>query len=59
MLLDILLTNRSAVLEQLAGYQQELNEVVDLLASADERTLAEWLRAAQRRHAAYRQAKDD
>ncbi|MFN2106677.1 MAG: prephenate dehydrogenase [Candidatus Promineifilaceae bacterium] len=59
MLLDILLTNKTAVLEQLKGYQVELQEVIRLLAGADEKTLAAWLSEAQRRHIAYRKAKTD
>ncbi len=57
MLLDILLTNRSAVLDQLSGFQQELNAVIELLASADNASLADWLSEAQHNYAAYRQAK--
>ena len=59
MLLDILLTNKTAVLEQLQGYQAELAEVTRLLAGADEKKLAAWLSEAQRRHIAYRKAKTD
>ena len=56
MLLDILLTNKAAVLEQMHAYQQELDAVTQLLAGADEEALAAWLNAAQRQHIGYRQA---
>jgi prephenate dehydrogenase len=59
MLLDILLTNKMAVLEQLQGYRAELDKVLRLLAEADEETVAAWLSEAQRRHIAYRQEKED
>jgi prephenate dehydrogenase len=59
MLLDILLTNKTAVLEQLQGYRAELDKVLRLLAEADEETVAAWLSEAQRRHIAYRQEKED
>ncbi len=58
MLLDILLTNKTAVLEQLQGYRAELDKVSRLLAEADEETLVAWLSEAQRRHIAYRQEKN-
>lgn len=59
MLLDILLTNRSAVLEQLEGYRQELEAVTRLLAGENESSLAAWLGAAQREHIGYRKAKTE
>jgi prephenate dehydrogenase len=59
MLLDILLTNRAAVLDQLQVYQQELNAVTRLLTEANEESLAAWLSAAQRQHIGYRKAKTD
>jgi prephenate dehydrogenase len=57
MMLDILLTNRAAVLSQLERYQQELAAVVELLQSGDEETLARWLAQVQRQHADYRRDK--
>lgn len=57
MLLDILLTNKAAVLEQLLAYQEELEAVTHLLAEANEESLAAWLSVAQRQHISYRQAK--
>ncbi len=59
MLLDILLTNRPAVLKQLAGYQEELGAMTRLLEEGDEEEIARWLGAAQRAHITYRQAKMD
>ncbi len=59
MLLDILLTNRSAVLEQLEGYRQELEAITQLLAEENEASLAAWLGAAQREYISYRQEKTE
>jgi prephenate dehydrogenase len=58
MLLDILLTNHTAVLDQLKGYQQELDSITELLESLDEEALAAWLSKAQRQHIAYRKEKE-
>lgn len=57
MLLDILLTNRDAVLAALAGYEAELAAAREALAGEDETALAEWLAAAQVAYAAYRRFK--
>ncbi|MBK8984979.1 MAG: prephenate dehydrogenase [Chloroflexi bacterium] len=54
MMLDILLTNRTAVLAQLQGYQDELNRVVTLLQTGDEAALTAWLTETQRQYREYR-----
>jgi prephenate dehydrogenase len=58
MLLDILLTNRTAVLENLQIYKRELEAVIGMIEEEDEASLAAWLSEAQRQHIAYRQEKD-
>lgn len=57
MMLDILLTNREAVLAALAGYQAELAAVGRALELEDEAALSEWLAAAQVTYAAWRRFK--
>ena len=57
MMLDILLTNRAAVLEALRAYESELATVHLALEAGDEVALAEWLAAAQVKYAAYRRFK--
>ena len=57
MLLDILLTNKAAVLKQLHSYTEELAMIEQLLIEGNEESLANWLSTAQRRHIGYRQAK--
>ena len=57
MMLDILLTNRQAVLDALHAYQADLDGLGAALAQGDEAALAEWLAAAQVAHAAYRRFK--
>ena len=54
MMLDILMTNREAILAALDGYTAELAAAREALARGDEATLGEWLAAAQVSHAAYR-----
>ena len=54
MMLDILLTNREALLAALAGYEAELAALRRALVEGDETALADWLAAAQVRYAAYR-----
>jgi prephenate dehydrogenase len=56
MLLDILLTNKAAVLEQLQTYTEKLATIKQLLSEEDEEALADWLSNAQRDYIAYRQA---
>ena len=57
MMLDILLTNRTAVLDQLDHYQAHLAELKSLLLNNDEAALSQWLTTAQRHHTAYREIK--
>jgi prephenate dehydrogenase len=57
MMLDILLTNRAAVLEALDDMTADLSVMRAALASGDEAALAEWLAAAQVGYAAYRRYK--
>jgi prephenate dehydrogenase len=57
MMLDILLTNKTAVLAQLDQYQQTLRDLSRLLESGDESDLARWLAETQHRHSGYRRAK--
>ena len=54
MMLDILLTNKTAVLEQLEGYQVGLTAVNEMLKNEDEAALSAWLAAAQHQYAEYR-----
>jgi prephenate dehydrogenase len=54
MLLDILLTNREAVLDALSAYRADLAGLSAALERGDEAALIEWLAAAQVAHAAYR-----
>lgn len=57
MMLDILLTNRQAVLAALAGYESELANVRQALEKGDEAALVEWLAKAKVNYAAYRRFK--
>lgn len=57
MMLDILLTNREAVLAALASYENELAVARRALERGDEGALIEWLAAAQVNYAAYRRHK--
>lgn len=54
MMLDILMTNRAAVVSVLEAYQADLAALATLLAEADEAGVAEWIAAARVRQAAYR-----
>lgn len=54
MMLDILLTNRTAVLNHLQNYLAELTAVQQLLQDGDEDGLAHWLAAAQKAHRVYK-----
>ena len=47
MMRDILLTNKTAVLAQITHYQDHLQEVKELLQTADETALAAWLQEKQ------------
>jgi prephenate dehydrogenase len=57
MMLDILLTNKTAVLSQLQQYQQSLAQLEQLLQAADETGLADWLADTQQQHMTYRRQK--
>lgn len=59
MMLDILLTNRTAVLAQLQRFQAEVTAVTNLLQSGDEAALAAWLAETQNQYKAYRTRKDE
>jgi prephenate dehydrogenase len=59
MMLDILLTNKTAVLQQLRRYQEEITAVTRLLETGDEAALAAWLAETQQAHTAYRRQKDE
>lgn len=59
MMLDILLTNREAVLAQLTQYQTDMEILSNLLSDNDEAALASWLEEAQKAHIAYRRKKPD
>jgi prephenate dehydrogenase len=54
MILDILMTNRPAILVALRDYQAELAALTVLLEGGDEPQLSEWVAASRVRHAAYR-----
>lgn len=57
MMLDVLLTNRTAVLTQIAAFQAQLTAVTHLLQTADEPALAHWLGETQQAYQTYRQFK--
>lgn len=57
MMLDILLTNRTAVLTQIAAFQERLTAVTNLLQTANETALAHWLIETQREYLTYKQYK--
>jgi prephenate dehydrogenase len=59
MMLDILLTNRDAVLPQLAQYVVDLEGAIKLLAENNEVALYAWLEKAQQEYIAYRRQKMD
>ncbi len=54
MILDVLLTNREAVLVGLQAYQGELSQVAEWLAAADETALLEWVQNVNGRYQEYR-----
>ena len=57
MMLDILLTNRDAVLSQLTQYKADLEVMIRLLDDNNETALASWLQTAQQAYVAYRRQK--
>lgn len=59
MMLDILLTNKTAVLQQLQRYQEEITAVARLIEASDEEKLATWLAETQAAYFVYREKKDE
>jgi prephenate dehydrogenase len=59
MMLDILLTNKTAVLQQIAQYQTQLADVAAFIEAHDEAQLFQWLSETQQAYWAYRQAKKE
>lgn len=57
MFLDILMTNRTAVLEQIDRFETQLGALRDLLAADDEAALREMLRGSQKARAGWKQRK--
>ncbi len=57
MMLDILLTNKVAVLAELVAYQDALADLLRLLESGDGQALAAWLAGAQQGYAGYQHYK--
>ncbi|MBE2222969.1 MAG: prephenate dehydrogenase [Anaerolineae bacterium] len=57
MMLDILMTNKTAVLQQLQRYQAEITAVTALIEAGDEEKLAAWLVETQKDYFAYREKK--
>ena len=58
MMLDILMTNKTAVLQQLQRYQAEITAVTQLLESGDEEKLTTWLAETQNEYFTYRKKKE-
>jgi prephenate dehydrogenase len=54
MMLDILVTNKEAILEKLKVYRDELEGIILRLGSGDEEAMAQWVVEIQRLHNAYR-----
>ena len=59
MMLDILMTNKTAVLQQLQRYQDEITAVTHLIESGDEEKLNAWLTETQAEYFAYRKKKKE
>lgn len=57
MMLDILLTNKTAVLDQLSGYESQLAQVRQYIEQEDEAALAQWLAQTQRKYETYKRQK--
>ncbi len=58
MMLDILLTNKTAILAQLENYKQQLTAVAQLIESEDEDALKQWLMKTEAHYWAYRKIKE-
>lgn len=59
MMLDILLTNKTAVLQQIDQYQTLLANVAALIENGDEAALFQWLTETQQAYWTYRKAKNE
>ena len=59
MMLDILLTNKAAVLAQLQQYQAIFTAVANMLESEDEIALRQWLGETQTYYRHYRHVKEN
>ncbi len=59
MMLDILMTNKTAVLDQLGHYRQRLDQLQQLLRDGDESQLADWLGTVQQHHLAFQRRKSE
>ncbi len=57
MMLDILLTNKTAVLRQVAQYQEILTAVTRFLETGDEDALLRWIQETQQAYLTYRKCK--
>jgi prephenate dehydrogenase len=57
MMLDILLTNKPAVLSQLTQYREDLQQLISLLTDEDEAALGAWLTKSQYLYTEYRKRK--
>lgn len=57
MMLDILLTNKTAVLQQLVQYRLQVTAFMELLENEDATGLTRWLSEAQRQYTQYRRQK--
>ncbi|KAA3653564.1 MAG: prephenate dehydrogenase [Chloroflexi bacterium] len=57
MMLDILLTNKTAVLDQLAHYQADLSALQKFIETEDEVGLRQWLTETQKQYLEYRRNK--
>lgn len=57
MMLDILLTNKTAVLRQVAQYQEILTAVTRFLETGDEEALLRWIQETQQAYLTYRKCK--
>jgi len=57
MMLDILLTNKTAVLDQLTQYQSELTALQKFIETEDETSLRQWLTETQQHYRRYRSKK--
>lgn len=58
MMLDIIETNRDAILHELRRFAAQTGELIRLVESDDSTRLQAWLRATQEEHVRYRRARD-